>query len=143
MAAAPTARAPRRKIRLRRTILISIHNTYILCICLAAVGRPLATRCCHYVFMCFLPSFLRSRGGAVTRITESSFRRTSETRATRRHAPLVKFFKHSGPSPKPTRTDNNDNSDKVAQSGRPSSVHTHLPSTPTHNPGGKKLALSQ
>ena len=48
--------------------------------------------------------------------------------------PLVKFFKHSGPSPNPTRTDNNDNSDNVAQCSRPSSVHTHLPSKPTHSP---------
>ena len=39
--------------------------------------------------------------------------------------PLVKFFKHSGPLPNPTRTDNHDNSDNVAQRSRPSSVHTH------------------
>ena len=38
---------------------------------------------------------------------------------------LVKFFKHSGPLPNPTRTDNHDNSDNVAQRSRPSSVHTH------------------
>ena len=39
--------------------------------------------------------------------------------------PLVKFFKHSGPLPNPTRTDNHDNSDNVAPRSRPSSVHTH------------------
>ena len=38
---------------------------------------------------------------------------------------LVKFFKHSGPLPNPTRTDNHDNSDNVAPRSRPSSVHTH------------------
>ena len=37
----------------------------------------------------------------------------------------MKFFKHSGPLPNPTRTDNHDNSDNVAQRSRPSSVHTH------------------
>ena len=30
---------------------------------------------CHYVFMCFLPSFLRSWGPSVTRISGSSYRR--------------------------------------------------------------------
>ena len=46
------------------------------------VTRPLHDRyttgvphLCDYVFMCFLPSFLRSRGGAVTRIYSSSYRR--------------------------------------------------------------------
>ena len=38
---------------------------------------------------------------------------------------LVKFFKHSGPLPNPTRTDNHDNSDNVAQRSRPLSAHTH------------------
>ena len=37
----------------------------------------------------------------------------------------MKFFKHSGPLPNPTRTDNHDNSDNVAPRSRPSSVHTH------------------
>ena len=45
--------------------------------------------------------------------------------------PLVKFFKHSGPLPNPTRTDNHDNSDNVAQRSRPSSVHTHQSDRPT------------
>ena len=39
----------------------------------------------------------------------------------------MKFFKHSGPLPNPTSTDNHDNSDNVAQRSRPLSVRTHLP----------------
>ena len=53
--------------------IIYMFGIYDVCVWLPLGGRW--TRCCHYVFMCFLPSFLRSRGGAVTRITESSFRR--------------------------------------------------------------------
>ena len=38
--------------------------------------KPLFTRTVRdYVFMCFAPSFLRSPGGAVTRIPESKHRR--------------------------------------------------------------------
>ena len=50
--------------------------------------------------------------------------------------PLVKFFKHSGPLPNPTRTDNHDNSDNVAQRRpQPALVGAHPPPIrPTHSP---------
>ena len=37
-----------------------------------------------YVFMCFPPSFLRSRAPAVTRISESSYRRNANARSEKR-----------------------------------------------------------
>ena len=58
-------------------MLMYICDIYDVYVWLPLGGRW--TRCCHYVFMCFLPSFLRSRGGAVTRITESSFRRYAQS----------------------------------------------------------------
>ena len=63
-------------------------------------GRRFEGIMCHYVFMCLAPSFLPSRGGAVTRIRESTHGRMTKlpARAPRSDG-RAKCPPSDGPSP--------------------------------------------
>ena len=65
-----------------------------------------------------MPGPARSRPGTGSDATDdariSATMTTKDPTTTALNLPLVKFFKHSGPLPNPTRTDNHDNSDTRA-----------------------------